>query len=189
MKLVVGLGNPGKNYEKTRHNIGYQVIDVYAKSVDLNFVLDKTLESFVASKNIDGEKVILIKPITYMNLSGVALVKVMQYYKINIEDVLVIVDDIYLDVGRLRLREKGGHGGQNGLKSIERYLHSRDYKRIKIGIGLDEDKPLDHYVLSPFSKKEQPLIEESIIKASQAIEMFIHNQNFTDIMTKYNTQS
>jgi PTH1 family peptidyl-tRNA hydrolase len=121
-----------------------------------------------------------------MNLSGQSISKVIQFYDIALENILVFVDDIYLDIGTLRLRDKGGHGGQNGLKNIIIHLHSQDFKRVRFGIGENKNIPLDQYVLSNFSKSEEKKVEEKIIACLEIIEAFVQNLPFVDIMTKHN---
>lgn len=189
MKLIVGLGNPGPKYDNTRHNVGFMAIDYLAEQLNLKFSIENKLEGMIATFNQGSEKIIVLKPLTYMNLSGTSIRRTMDYYKISLEDVIIVVDDIYLDVGSIRLREKGSHGGHNGLKSIQRYVYSMDYKRIKIGIGNDDSLPLDHYVLSKFSKSEKEQIDQVIYKTYDALMMFASNTFFTDVMTKHNTQT
>jgi len=188
IKLIVGLGNPGKQYEKTRHNAGFIVLDRYIELKKINI---QTKDKFLGDIAIYGSgenKTIFLKPNTYMNLSGQSISKVIQFYDIDLENILIFVDDIYLDVGTLRLREKGGHGGQNGLKNIITHLHSQDFKRVRFGIGENKNIPLDQYVLSNFSKSEEKLVEEVTIACLEIIEAFIQNVPFVDIMTKHNTK-
>ena len=188
IKLIVGLGNPGKQYEKTRHNAGFIVLDRYIELKKINI---QTKDKFLGDIAIYGsgeDKTIFLKPNTYMNLSGQSISKVIQFYDIDLENILIFVDDIYLDVGTLRLREKGGHGGQNGLKNIITHLHSQDFKRVRFGIGENKNIPLDQYVLSNFSKSEEKIVEEVTIACLEIIEAFIQNVPFVDIMTKHNTK-
>ena len=188
IKLIVGLGNPGKQYEKTRHNAGFIVLDRYIELKKLNI---QTKDKFLGDVAIYGsgeDKTVFLKPNTYMNLSGQSISKVIQFYDIDLENILIFVDDIYLDVGTLRLREKGGHGGQNGLKNIITHLHSQEFKRVRFGIGENKNIPLDQYVLSNFSKSEEKIVEEVTIACLEIIEAFIQNVPFVDIMTKHNTK-
>jgi peptidyl-tRNA hydrolase, PTH1 family len=188
IKLIVGLGNPGKQYEKTRHNAGFIVLDRYIELKKINI---QTKDKFLGDVAIYGsgeDKTIFLKPNTYMNLSGQSISKVIQFYDIALENILIFVDDIYLDVGTLRLREKGGHGGQNGLKNIITHLHSQEFKRVRFGIGENKNIPLDQYVLSNFNKSEEKLVEEVTIACLEIIEAFIQNVPFVDIMTKHNTK-
>jgi len=189
MKLFVGLGNPGKKYAFTRHNVGFMVIDTYANRNNLNFKYESKFDAEIAMFNQNQEKVILCKPSTFMNLSGDAIIKVMNYYDIDIEDVFVFVDDINLNVGRLRLREKGGHGGHNGLRDIIQKAHTRDFKRIRIGIGENTAARLDHYVLGEFSKDEIITIKNTADQCVEMIDDIINGKSYLDIMTKFNTQT
>lgn len=187
-KLVVGLGNPGKKYDKTRHNAGFIVLNQYIKQHNITM---QTKDKFLGDVGVFGvqdNKTIFLKPNTYMNLSGQSILKVIQYYDIEIKDILVFVDDIYLDVGTLRLREKGGHGGQNGLKNIIAHLQTQDFKRVRFGIGENKNMPLDAYVLSNFSKKEEPIVLDTVIACIDIIDRFIQEEPFVDIMTRHNTK-
>ena len=134
MKLIVGLGNPGKEYENTRHNIGFNVIDLYLKKNNLNLDKEKFNGKYLKT-NINNEEVIFLEPQTYMNLSGDSVLKIMNFYKINIEDILIIQDDLDLDLGKIKLKEKSSSGGHNGIKDIEQKLGSNSFKRLKIGIS------------------------------------------------------
>ncbi|MCF7931847.1 MAG: aminoacyl-tRNA hydrolase [Acholeplasmataceae bacterium] len=189
MKLIVGLGNPGKAYDQTRHNVGFMTIDQWLEKRKQPMTFSPRFNAFIATMNVSSEKVIVIKPTTYMNLSGEAIRKTMAYHKIPIEDLLVVVDDVNLDTGRLRLRETGGHGGHNGLRNIIGILKDDAFKRIRIGVGNNTSLPLDRYVLAKFSNDEKPVIQKAIEKASEAIERFVTNDAFTDIMTTHNTQT
>jgi len=189
MKLIVGLGNPGTKYLKTRHNIGFMVIDEALRQLKQTAKFDPKFNAEVAQIHQMGQKYILAKPSTYMNLSGDAVSKIMKYYEIDIEDVLVIVDDINLDTGRLRLRETGGHGGHNGLRNIIGLLHQEHFKRVRIGIDNNPIMPLDQYVLGQFRPEEMSALLKSIHFAVEIIELFIKDIPFKDIMTKYNTQT
>ena len=186
-KLVVGLGNPGKKYEKTRHNAGFIVLNQYIKQHSITM---QTKDKFLGDVGVFGtqdNKAIFLKPNTYMNLSGQSILKAIQYYDIEIKDILVFVDDIYLDVGTLRLREKGGHGGQNGLKNIISHLQTQDFKRVRFGIGENKNMPLDAYVLSNFSKTEESTVFDTVIDCMDIIDRFIQEEPFVDIMTRHNT--
>lgn len=187
-KLIVGLGNPGKQYNKTRHNAGFIVLDRY---IELKKIEMQTKDKFSGDIGIEGtglDKIIFLKPNTYMNLSGQSISKVIQFYDIQTENILVFVDDIYLDVGTLRLREKGGHGGQNGLKNIIAHLHTQDFKRVRFGIGENKNVPLDQYVLSNFSQSEAKTVENTIISCLDIIDSFINNTPFVDIMTRHHSK-
>src|SRR5699024_2915828 len=134
MFLVVGLGNIGKKYEKTRHNIGFMILDKFSKEFNIEFNKENNTCNYGIG-NVMGKKVILVKPKTYMNLSGDAVVEIINYFKINLDDLLVIYDDISLDFLKIRIRQKGSHGGHNGIKDIINKINTEKFKRIKIGIG------------------------------------------------------
>lgn len=184
MKLFVGLGNPGKKYEKTRHNIGFFVLDELSNKLNSSFD-QKKFNGVLTQINIKGEKVILLKPQTFMNLSGESVSQVKKYFQIADEDVIVVYDDLDLPVGKLRLREKGSAGGHNGMKNIILHLHTQDIKRIRIGIGNNEMIDQKDYVLGKFTKEEQKLLKESIDLASEALIDSV-TMNFVDVMSKYN---
>lgn len=180
MKMIVGLGNPGKQYERTRHNSGFMAIDKVAEKLNLN--IDKKEFAALTAKN---NQVILVKPQTYMNNSGEAVSQIMKYYHIDINDLLIIYDDLDLKYGQLRLRLKGSSGGHNGIKSIINYIHSENFKRIRIGIEKNPLIETADYVLGKVEKDKQQLFVDSIEKASQAAIEFITDE-FEKIMNKYN---
>lgn len=185
-KLIVGLGNFGKEYENTRHNIGFLVMEKLERIYSLTFKFEKRFNADLAISNINGEKVYFLKPMTYMNLSGEAIRKVIQYYNLEIADLLVIVDDLNLEVGAIRIRYKGSSGGHNGLKNIEANLESNNYKRIRVGIGSKGDLIQKDFVLSRFSKADLEILNNKFIIVSDAINDFINNIPFEKILTKYN---
>lgn len=137
MKCIVGLGNPGKKYDKTRHNAGFMVLDEWAERNNWSFS-QKKFNGLYTMERIDGEKVVLLKPQTYMNLSGESLRPLMDYYDLDVEDILVIYDDLDLPPGKIRLRKKGGHGGHNGIRSIIDHLGTKEFKRLRVGVGRPE---------------------------------------------------
>lgn len=188
MKLIVGLGNPGAQYEKTRHNIGFQILDLIQTQFQKQFTFNSKFECFELKEKINNENVFFIKPTTYMNLSGNALIKVKNYFKVDTADILVIVDDINLPIGSVRIRESGSTGGHNGLKSIEMVLGTNQYKRIKIGCGKPNvDVDLKDYVLANFSKAEQDTLTKEVYPvAVEAISAFIYGVEFHKITSKYN---
>lgn len=188
MKLIVGLGNPGVQYEKTRHNIGFQILDLIQAQLQKQFSFNSKFVCFELKEKINNENVIFIKPTTYMNLSGNALIKVKNYFKVDTADILVIVDDINLPLGSVRIRESGSAGGHNGLKSIEAVLGTNQYKRIKIGCGKPNvDVDLKDYVLANFSKAEQDILTKEVYPvAVDAIFAFIYGVEFHRITSKYN---
>ncbi len=174
MYIIVGLGNPGKDYQNTRHNIGFDVIDALAETAGIS-VAEKKHKALIGKGVIDGQKVILVKPQTYMNLSGESVRDVIDYYKIDEEQEMIVVsDDISLDVGMLRVRKKGSAGGHNGLKNIIQHLGHDTFMRIKMGVG---EKPkgydLADYVLGHFTREERKVMDEAAKTATEAIRMMI----------------
>lgn len=153
MKLVVGLGNPGLEYKNTRHNIGFELLDYIAHKKGLEFNKKEFNASYVVTR-IDGERVVLIKPLSYMNLSGEVVKKYVDYFKLDINDVLVIHDDLDMNFGRIKIVKNSSSGGHNGVKDIERNLKSKDYTRLKIGIGKSSVMETSDFVLSKFNKDE-----------------------------------
>lgn len=185
MKLIVGLGNPGKEYEETRHNVGFMTVDSFAGHQAAVFRLESKLKGMLASVNVNGNKALLLKPMTYMNLSGESVKAVMQYYKISVEDILIISDDLDSHTGRVRLRAEGSAGGHNGHKSIIAHIGTEAYKRLKIGIDRSDVIPVIDWVLQKFSKEEHLEIEAAIQKAEHAIEDFISEVPFNKIASLY----
>lgn len=179
MKLIVGLGNPGSKYEHTRHNMGFDTLDLLNKTLKIK--LDKKKFQGLYGK---GEDVILFKPETFMNLSGIAVREIMTFYKIDIEDLLVISDDMALPVGKIRLRDSGSSGGHKGLQNIIDNLGTDKFKRVRIGIGEPKVNTID-FVLSKPSKEEAPLIDASQKKAKDAILEYLKT-DFTRAMSKFN---
>ncbi|NAS16840.1 aminoacyl-tRNA hydrolase [Clostridium butyricum] len=180
MFLIVGLGNPGSQYEDTRHNIGFKIVDNIAKEYNIEINRQK-FKGMCGEGFINGEKVILLKPTTYMNLSGESVREVVDFYKLSNDDVLVIYDDISLDVGRLRIREKGSAGGHNGIKSIIAHLGTDIFPRIKVGVG-QPNVDLVNYVLGKFTKEEMEVLNESIDASTRAAKEIISN----DVKTAMN---
>ncbi len=173
MKLIVGLGNPTREYQATRHNIGFDAITRMCD--DYRIRLDSKEHKAICGKGyIGGEKVILAQPQTYMNLSGESVRELADYYKLTNEDVIVICDDINLDVGQLRVRRKGSAGGHNGIKNIIAQLGTEEFIRIRVGVGAKPEKwDLADYVLGRFPKEEEPVIREALEKVSRACECII----------------
>lgn len=181
-KLVVGLGNPGKKYKTTKHNIGFIALDSYAKLKKIKFKKSVKFNSEITEK----DDYVLLKPKTYMNNSGMAVEKVVNYYKISPKNILVIHDDLDLPFGRIRLKQKGGSGGHNGLKSIISYLGTEEFKRVKVGIDKNLSIDAKDYVLDNLSKHQKKVVEEVSIDINKIIEDFISNVNFDKIMNQYN---
>ena len=171
MKLITGLGNVGEKYCFTRHNAGFMVLDKWALDNNVSFKEDKKLKCFITKL---GEN-ILIKPTTFMNLSGEAVRAVMDYYKIDVKDILIVYDDIALDLGRIRFRANGSDGGHNGIKSIIKHVGTKEFDRLKIGIGPQPNIPSENYVLQNFSKDKLPELKEVIKRADEAIEFYLDN--------------
>jgi len=171
--LIVGLGNPGSKYTRTRHNIGFMILEAFAKQHGLDFKDDKRLLGKVAKGQVSESNVRLLLPQTYMNSSGMSVRKNVDYFNIDIEDILVISDDVSLQFGTLRLRTKGGAGGHNGLKDIQCHLNSTDYARLKVGVDGEYLCELSDYVLSNFSSKEQSELGEIITKGVDVIQRWL----------------
>ena len=171
MKLIVGLGNVGDKYCFTRHNVGFMVVDKWVLDRNLSFREEKKLKCFIAK---DSEYII-IKPTTFMNLSGEAIRLVMDYYKIDVNDFIVIYDDIALDLGKIRFRANGSDGGHNGIKSVIQHVGTKNFDRLKVGIGPQPNIPSENYVLQNFPKDQLTTLKEVIVKANEAIEFYFAN--------------
>ena len=185
MKLFVGLGNPGKQYEHTRHNIGFEVIDECSRL--FNIPLDQAKHKGLYGMGFyRGEKILLLKPLTYMNLSGESIRAVVDYYQIDIEDVVIIYDDLDLPVGKVRLRQKGSAGGHNGIKSTIAHLGTQEFNRIRIGINRPpKGMKVPDYVLGRFTKEEQESVMDAVKRSAAACEMWL-DQPFIQVMNEYN---
>ncbi len=186
MKMIVGLGNPGKKYEQTKHNIGFMVVDQIANQE--NSVFKKTaFEAEVADFFSNGEKILLVKPQTFMNESGRAVGRLMTYFGVYPEELVVVYDDLDLQVGKIRLRQKGSAGGHNGIKSIISHLDSQTFKRVKVGIGRPKGKQtVVQHVLSPFDKVDAPLIQEGIAQGVDATVAWMRGEDFVMAMNQFN---
>lgn len=173
MYIIAGLGNPSKEYDRTRHNVGFSVVDVLADKYGIN-MNEKKHRALCGKGMIEGERVILIKPQTYMNLSGESIRSVVDFYKVEPAQIIVIYDDISLAAGQLRLRKKGSAGGHNGIKNIIAHLGTLEFPRIKVGIGAKPPQmDLAAYVLSRFSQGEQKLMDEAFRDAAAAVAMIL----------------
>ena len=171
MFLIAGLGNPGKKYEKTRHNLGFMVIDELARRNSVS--VDKSkFKSLTGEFKLGGEKVILMKPQTYMNLSGEAIREAVNFYKIDLKNLLVIYDDLDIPMGALRIRTSGSSGTHNGMKSVVSQLGSRDFPRVRIGIGSNKDDLIDFVIGKP-SKSEEAVLSDTVSEAAHAVECYI----------------
>ena len=182
--LIFGLGNIGEQYNHTRHNIGFDVVDYIAKDLDLSFTLQK--HAMITEGRVKNKTFLLVKPTTFMNLSGKAVQYYMQLHKVTADNILVITDDLALDVGIIRMRTKGSHGGHNGLRNIEETLNSQQYPRLRFGIGnqFDKHRQID-FVLGKWKTDEAPVISQKIDKASEAVKSFML-EGISQAMTKYN---
>lgn len=184
MKLIVALGNPGKLYDNTRHNIGFMCIDNYCESKNIKIEKCK-FNGLYAEEIINGEKVIFLKPQSYMNLSGEVVIRYINFFKIDISDILVISDDMDLDAGTYKLKQKGSAGGHNGLKNIEFNLNSQQYKRLKIGIGKEKNIETKDYVLGKIPNEKKVIYSSLFEITNNIIDDFLI-MNFDLLMTKYN---
>lgn len=183
MKLIVGLGNPGKKYEHTRHNVGFDTVDLLADLAQID-VDKESFKGLVGRGKIFDQDVMILKPQTYMNLSGESVSELVRYFKIDIEDILIIYDDMALPPGKLRLRPGGSSGGHKGMQNIIENLQTENIKRIRIGIGEPTYEVID-YVLSKPSKEEREQIEEAMNEAIKAIKIYLKN-NFDIAMSRTN---
>lgn len=185
MKMIIGLGNPGKKYEKTRHNIGFQVIDELATRLDAPPMQAKFNGMYTVVHRPEG-KVMLVKPLTYMNLSGECVRPLMDYYNIDVEDIIVLYDDLDFAPGELKLRQKGSAGGHNGMKSLIQHIGTDNFKRIRLGIGRPTNgmKVVD-YVLADFSKEESSDIQEMINQSATACVKWLQTP-YLEVMNEFN---
>lgn len=185
MKLIVGLGNPGAKYAGTRHNAGFSVIDELAERHNIKVDTCKH-KALIGKGVINGEKVILAMPQTFMNLSGESVRAIMDFYKLTVDDLIVVYDDIDLDVGKIRIREKGSTGGHNGMKNIILHSGSQDFVRVRVGVGKKpEHMDLADHVLSRFSREDLPFMRESCGKACDALEVIL-SDGAVAAMNRYN---
>jgi PTH1 family peptidyl-tRNA hydrolase len=185
MKLVVGLGNPGKKYEQTRHNVGFEVIDKCQQLIKVELNQTKFKGTYGVAR-IGSEKIYLLKPLTYMNLSGESVGPLMNYFKMTPEDLLVIYDDLDLPPGTIRLRQKGSHGGHNGMKSIIQHIGTDQFKRIRVGVGRpDPGESVPDYVLGTFPPQERGEIDDAVDRAAKAVQKWTET-DFQKVMNDYN---
>jgi PTH1 family peptidyl-tRNA hydrolase len=185
LNLIVGLGNPGERYKNTRHNLGYRVVDFLAEKNEKEFKPGKGEFLFCETK-VGGERVYLIKPLTFMNSSGVAVVEAINDFNLGIENLLVVCDDVALPLGKIRIREKGSEGGHKGLRSIIYQLSSIDFARLRLGIGdTPENVDLEEFVLEDFKPEEKEKTDQMIEKAALAVENTVMN-GIEDSMNRFN---
>jgi PTH1 family peptidyl-tRNA hydrolase len=184
MKLVVGLGNPGSKYQGTRHNIGFELVDRLAKGGSESSFSHK-FDGQLAETEIDFRRVLLLKPQTFMNLSGRSVGQATRFYKLPLQDILVVCDDLSLPVGKLRLRPGGSDGGQKGLRDITSHLGTDQFPRLRIGIGDQNDIDAVDFVLSRFRNAERTLIDDALILATQAVAVWV-TQGIDAAMNRFN---
>ncbi|MBR2569538.1 MAG: aminoacyl-tRNA hydrolase [Paenibacillus sp.] len=185
MKWIVGLGNPGLKYETTRHNIGFMAIDELARRHNIQ-VRDSKCKALIGEGRIGAEKIVLIKPMTYMNLSGESVRAYMDYFKASLEDFVVLYDDMDTELGKIRLRFQGSSGGHNGMKSIIQHTGTQSFQRVRMGISRPAPgRDIVDYVLQDFAKGERELLKQSIERTADAVEFFMAN-TFEQTMAKFN---
>ncbi len=175
MKLIAGLGNIGDNYLFTRHNAGFMVVDKLAADYNLIFKPENKLKSLMTKFRYNDEDVLVIKPVTYMNLSGEAVRAVKDYYKVDLNNILIIYDDLSLDLGKIRFRANGSDGGHNGIKSVINHLGSDNFDRLKIGIGPQPPIPSEKFVLQNFAQNDLEQLKETIKLSLKAVEYYLTN--------------
>jgi PTH1 family peptidyl-tRNA hydrolase len=184
MKIVVGLGNPGGRYHGTRHNVGFAVVDGLAQSPNAGRFQSR-FSAQVAELMEGDEKVLLVKPETFMNLSGRSVRQVVDFYQLPLTDLLVVCDDVNLPLGKLRVRAKGTHGGHNGLRDIQNHLGTTEYGRLRIGVGAAEPGEMVDHVLGRFRPSERPVIEDALVLAMQAVAVWVR-QGIEVCMNRFN---
>ncbi|HEO3414966.1 TPA: aminoacyl-tRNA hydrolase [Streptococcus agalactiae] len=187
VKMIVGLGNPGSKYNDTKHNIGFMAVDRIVKKLDVNFTEDKNFKAEIGSDFINGEKIYFIKPTTFMNNSGIAVKALLTYYNISIKDMIIIYDDLDMEVGKIRFRQKGSAGGHNGIKSIIAHLGTQEFDRIKVGIGRPNGcMTVINHVLGKFDKNDEIMISNTLDKVDNAVNYYLQTNDFQKTMQKYN---
>ncbi len=184
MQIIAGLGNPGAKYAGNRHNIGFMALDAIHRKNPFS-PWSKKFKAEISEGELAGEKVLLVKPQTFMNLSGRPVRQVTDFYQVPLENVLVVCDDINLPLGRLRFRARGTHGGHNGLRDIQNHVGTTEYPRLRIGVGAPDEKETVDHVLGRFRPSEAPVIEEALEKAVQAVDLWIR-QGIQECMNRYN---
>ncbi len=186
MKMIVGLGNIGTRYDETRHNTGFMVVDQLARDYHLGAFTHLKQEAVAVSGVINGEKVMLVKPTTFMNDSGRAVGPLVDYYDIDLDDLVIINDDLDMPVGKVRLKTHGASGGHNGLKSIISALGTKNFNRVKVGIDHPQHGTVVSHVLGKFSKEERPKFDQAVEQAEHALEDWINGEDFGKLMNAYN---
>ncbi|MBS2126400.1 aminoacyl-tRNA hydrolase ['Fragaria x ananassa' phyllody phytoplasma] len=188
MKIIIGLGNPGEKFKNTRHNVGFDILDFFLQQ-NKHSVIEKNNESHISQTIIGTQKSLLIKPQMYMNLSGIVVRTILKKYSIKIEDILVIVDDVYLSEGEIKLKPQGGHGGHNGLRNIINCCGTKQFKRLKIGVDYDSNVALDKYLLTSLKFSSQNHIYKKIDSIFDIIKKFIKGVDFNILMSCYNSKN
>ena len=186
MKMIVGLGNIGTRYDETRHNTGFMVVDQLARDYHLGAFTHLKQEAVAVSGIINGEKVMLVKPTTFMNDSGRAVGPLVDYYDIDLDDLVIVNDDLDMPVGKVRLKTHGASGGHNGLKSIISALGTKNFNRVKVGIDHPQHGTVVSHVLGKFSKEERPKFDQAVEQAEHALEDWINGEDFAKLMNAYN---
>ena len=186
MKMIVGLGNIGTRYDETRHNTGFMVVDLLARDYHLGAFTHLKQEAVAVSGIINGEKVMLVKPTTFMNDSGRAVGPLVDYYDIDLDNLVIVNDDLDMPVGKVRLKTHGASGGHNGLKSIISALGTKNFNRVKVGIDHPQHGTVVSHVLGKFSKEERPKFDQAVEQAEHALEDWINGENFAKLMNAYN---
>lgn len=186
MKMIVGLGNIGTRYDETRHNTGFMVVDQLARDYHLGAFTHLKQEAVAVSGVINGEKVMLVKPTTFMNDSGRAVGPLVDYYDIDLDDLVIVNDDLDMPVGKVRLKTHGASGGHNGLKSIISALGTKNFNRVKVGIDHPQHGTVVSHVLGKFSKEERPKFDQAVEQAEHALEDGINGEDFAKLMNAYN---
>lgn len=185
MKLVAGLGNPGQKYRGTRHNVGFEILDLLAARHQLTFEAS-TADAVLARWRVAADVVLLVKPLTFMNLSGEAVAALMRYFRIDLADVLIVCDDVNLPLGRLRARAGGSDGGHNGLKSVAQHAGTIEYARLRVGVGRGEERrDLANHVLSRFEPEEETGVRDAIPRSADAVETWVHH-GLGPVMSTFN---
>ncbi len=174
VRVIAGLGNPGSEYDHTRHNVGFQLVDRLAERFGVSFKRDRKMKCEIGACEIEGIKLYLVKPQTYMNESGLAVSAITRFYKLDVKSVLIVTDDVETGLAKLKIRNRGGNGGHNGLKSVSERLGTSDYSRLRIGVGKDERYDLSDYVLGRFSADEQLELEGALKIAEQVAVEWAH---------------
>ena len=185
MKLIVGLGNIGRQYENTRHNTGFMIVDRFADANGLSFNKEK-FDAQLADGMVEGQKVILAKPTTYMNESGRAVRQIVDYYDLDPDDVIIVYDDMDLDCGRLRLRQKGSAGGHNGIKSLIAHLDTQQFDRLRVGIDHPKQTKVVDWVLGRFTPEQRENFDLGAADAVAALEEWVKTDDFAQVMNKFN---